>query len=129
MEPELLVRVREGPPELCHLGVSTRRMEQQRTVAKFIETHELRAHPAYRTLDLAAEVGEIAAAIAGSTTYGTEEGAVAVPEDEVGDAFFALLALADGLDIDVDAALNTALAKYERRIETTGEPGSESGTE
>lgn len=100
-------------------------MDQQQTVAEFIETQDLRASPAYRALDLAAEVGEIAAAVAGSTEYGAEEGSVAVPEDEVGDALFALLALADGLDIDAGAALDTALSKYERRIESDGGPGSD----
>lgn len=100
-------------------------MDQQQSVAEFIEAHDLRAHPAYRTLDLAAEVGEIAAAVAKSTEYGAAEQSMAVPEDEVGDALFALLALADGLDIDAEAALGTALSKYEQRIESDGGPGSD----
>lgn len=100
-------------------------MDQQQTVAEFIETHDLQAKPAYRTLDLAAEVGEIAAAVAGSTEYGAQAGSIAVPEDEIGDALFALLALADGLDIDAEDALDTALSKYERRIGSDGGPGSD----
>lgn len=99
-------------------------MDAQDTVASFVERHDLRAPAAYRTLDLAAEVGEIASAVAGSTDYGAEPPAVAVPEDELGDALFALLALADSLEIDAEDALETSLAKYESRIETDGDPGS-----
>jgi NTP pyrophosphatase (non-canonical NTP hydrolase) len=102
-------------------------MDEQERVAEFIDDHDLRAPVTYRTLDLTAEVGEIAAAVAKSTAYGAEEGAVSVPEDEVGDALFALLALAEGLDIDARAALDNAVSKYERRIESDGGPGSETG--
>lgn len=99
-------------------------MDAQDRVASFVQTHDLRAPAAYRTLDLAAEVGEIAAAVAGTTDYGAEPSAVAVPDDELGDALFALLALADNLEVDAEEALETSLAKYESRIETDGDPGS-----
>lgn len=125
----LVIRVADSPPELCNLRASVHDMDQQQDVAEFIETHDLRAPPAYRTLDLAAEVGEIAAAVAKSTEYGAAEESVALPEDEVGDALFALLALANELDIDAGAALDTALSKYEGRIESNGGPGSDTITE
>lgn len=99
-------------------------MGAQDRVASFIETHDLRAPAAYRTLDLTAEVGEIAGAVAGSTDYGENPPSVAIPEDELGDAFFALLALAERLDIDAEEALDTSLEKYEMRIESDGDPGS-----
>lgn len=104
--------------------VLDRPMDAQDRVATFIETHDLQAPAAYRTLDLSAEVGEIAGAVAGSTEYGATPNAVAVPEDELGDALFALFALADSLDVDAEVALETSLTKYEARIATDGEPGS-----
>lgn len=99
-------------------------MEQQDRVAAFVDTHELNCPPAYRLLDLAAEVGELAADANAASGYGAEPAALSVERDELGDALFALLALADDLDIDAEAALEESLAKYEGRIETTGGAGS-----
>lgn len=99
-------------------------MAQQRAVAAFLDDHDLHADPAYRLLDLAAEVGEMAADATKSSEYGDAPEELSVPEDELGDALFALLAVADELDIDAGAALETSLAKYENRIETTGAAGS-----
>jgi NTP pyrophosphatase (non-canonical NTP hydrolase) len=99
-------------------------MATQRAVAAFLDEHNLHAEPAYRLLDLAAEVGEMAADATKSSEYGDAPGQLAVPEDELGDALFALLAVADELDIDAGAALTTSLSKYEDRIETTGAAGS-----
>jgi NTP pyrophosphatase (non-canonical NTP hydrolase) len=42
----------------------------------------------------------------------------------LGDALFALLALCSDLDVDADAALEESLAKYERRLDSTGAAGS-----
>ena len=44
--------------------------------------------------------------------------------DEVGDALFSLLAIADSLDIDAGDALDEALEKYEARIDETGSASS-----
>ncbi|MFW5940129.1 MAG: MazG nucleotide pyrophosphohydrolase domain-containing protein [Halolamina sp.] len=99
-------------------------MPAQRDVAAFVDDHDLAAPPAYRLLDLAAEVGEVAADAAKSSEYGAAPESLTVPADELGDALFALLALATELDIDADAALETSLAKYERRIDVGGDAGS-----
>lgn len=96
----------------------------QRRVAAFLEANDLDADPVYRILDLAAEVGEVAADAAKSSEYGAAPGSLDVSEDELGDALFALLAVADGLDVDAGEALETSLAKYESRIEETGGAGS-----
>lgn len=98
--------------------------DAQDRVAMFIDDHDLEAPPAYRTLDLAAEVGEMAAAVTASTSYGAAPEEATVPADELGDALFALLALAEGLDIEAEAALESALSKYEARIDAGGDPGS-----
>ncbi|WP_135829288.1 MazG-like family protein [Halorussus halobius] len=99
-------------------------MDAQRKVAQFLATHEMDADPAYRALDLASEVGELAREVNDSTDYGDSPGDVAASSDELGDALFALLALAASLDVDAGSALDESLAKYEDRIDETGDPGS-----
>jgi len=99
-------------------------MDEQRRVAAFVDEHDLCADPAYRILDLESEVGEIAKDAAESTDYGDPPGDVDVATDEVGDALFALLALAESLDIDAGAALDEALAKYRDRLDETGSAAS-----
>jgi len=99
-------------------------MDAQEEVARFLDEHDMDADPAYRVLDLAAEVGEVAADAAKSAEYGDAPEEVAVSEDEVGDALFSLLATAEALDIDAEAALSVSLSKYERRLAETGGAGS-----
>jgi NTP pyrophosphatase (non-canonical NTP hydrolase) len=99
-------------------------MDRQREVADFVADHDIEAPPAYRLLDLVSEVGELAKDAAESTGYGTDPAGIELSEDEVGDALFALLALADSLEIDSDEALATAMAKYEQRMAETGDPAS-----
>ena len=100
-------------------------MDSQNRVAAFVDEHDMDADPAYRVLDLAAEVGEIAADAAKSSEYGASPDELSVSEDELGDALFALLATAEALDIDAEAALETSLGKYERRLGESGDAGSE----
>ncbi|ADQ67688.1 nucleotide pyrophosphohydrolase [Halogeometricum borinquense DSM 11551] len=99
--------------------------EQQQRVAAFLDAHELHAPPAYRLLDLAAEVGELAADAAKSSEYGASPDKLDVKRDELGDALFCLYALADELDVDAAAALDESVAKYEARIDDAGAPGSD----
>lgn len=99
-------------------------MREQERVAEFVEAHGLEAPPAYRLLDLVSEVGELGKAAAETTGYGQRPGSIDLPEDEVGDALFALLALADGLGVDAGEALETALSKYEWRLEERGDSAS-----
>ena len=99
-------------------------MDEQDRVAAFVAENGLKTDLAYRVLDLESEVGEVAKEVATSTDYGRNPEAAAVATDEIGDALFALLALAEAADVDADAALAESLAKYESRIESTGEAGS-----
>jgi NTP pyrophosphatase (non-canonical NTP hydrolase) len=101
-------------------------MKEQRTVAAFIEKHELDGEPAFRILDLTAEVGEIAADATDSTEYGAEPDALDIETDEIGDVLFSLLAVAESLDIDAGDALDESLEKYEQRITATGSASSDS---
>ncbi len=100
-------------------------MEEQRKVTKFTEEYELDGKPAFRILDLAAEVGEIAADATKSTNWGAKPNELDVKTDEVGDALFSLLLVAESLDIDAGDALDEALEKYEARITDTGNASSE----
>ncbi|WP_423743171.1 MazG nucleotide pyrophosphohydrolase domain-containing protein (plasmid) [Haladaptatus sp. SPP-AMP-3] len=99
-------------------------MDEQEAVAAFVAEHDLESDPAYRILDLAAEVGEIAADVTKSTEWGDDPEALDVTEDELGDALFSLLAVANALDVDAGAALDDALEKYRRRIRETGTASS-----
>ncbi|PSQ15254.1 nucleotide pyrophosphohydrolase [Halobacteriales archaeon QS_8_69_26] len=99
-------------------------MDEQERVAEFVATHDVDAPPVYRLLDLLSEVGELAKDANESTDYGSDPGAVELSEDELGDALFALLALCDRAGVDSGDALETALAKYERRLSESDTPGS-----
>lgn len=99
-------------------------MKEQRQVADFLDQHDLHTDPAYRLLDLTAEVGELAADATASSEYGANPQDLAVETDEFGDALFALLALADELGLDAGDALDESLSKYEERLASTGSAGS-----
>lgn len=100
-------------------------MDVQDRVAAFVAAHDLDCPPAYRLLDLTAEVGELAADATKTSDYGASPDALDVKRDELGDALFALLALCDSLDVDAETALSASLEKYESRIEERGTAGSE----
>ena len=99
-------------------------MDEQSRVASFVAENELEAPAAYRLLDAVSELGEVSKAVCTSTAYGDVPADVAVPEDELGDALFALLALCVELDVDARTALETSLSKYENRLAETGDAGS-----
>lgn len=98
--------------------------DRQRRVAAFVDDHDLETPPTYRLLDLVSEVGELAKDANESTAYGAEPDDLEISSDELGDALFALLAVADSLEIDADQALEEAIEKYERRLEEDGSAGS-----
>ena len=96
----------------------------QESVARFVDDHDLDAPPAYRLLDAASELGELAKEVNESTDYGTDPGEVDVAADELGDTLFALLAFAEAVDIDGGEALDTAMEKYEGRLDDRGSAAS-----
>jgi NTP pyrophosphatase (non-canonical NTP hydrolase) len=99
-------------------------MRDQQKVAEFVEKHDLEAPPAFRLLDLVSELGEVAKNATESTDYGEKPTQLALEPDEVGDVAFALLAVADSLDIDVSDALDHSLSKYAVRVEENDSPAS-----
>lgn len=100
-------------------------MEEQQAVASFIQEHGMEAPPTYRLLDLVSELGELAKDAAESTGYGESPEELEINSDEIGDTLFALLALADELEIDTSDALDEALTKYENRIAESQSAASE----
>jgi len=99
-------------------------MDEQRRVARFVREQEMECPPAYRLLDLVSELGEIATDATESTEYGAHPSDIRLGSDELGDALFSLLALADAADVDAGQALDDALEKYADRIDDTGTPSS-----
>jgi NTP pyrophosphatase (non-canonical NTP hydrolase) len=99
-------------------------MDEQRRVAAFLAANEMESSPEFRLLDLVSELGELAKEVNESTAYGATPEDLSVAEDELGDALFALLALADSVDADAGEALETAISKYEARIAEKGDASS-----
>lgn len=89
-------------------------MEEQEHVATFIKKHNLEGTAEFRILDLASEVGEIAKEATESTEYGEFPNDLDVASDELGDALFSLLAVAESLEIDASEALDEALENTKR---------------
>jgi len=95
-------------------------------VAAFMRRHHLRHDPATHALGLVSEVGEVAKEVLLATGYGRRAPQFR-PElaDELGDALYSLLALAEACGVDADGALSAALEKYEHRLAERGGAGSE----
>jgi NTP pyrophosphatase (non-canonical NTP hydrolase) len=100
-------------------------MDAQQRVREFCETHDVEGRPEFQLLDLASEVGELGKDACESTNWGESPDEVEVAADEFGDVLFSLITVAESLEVDLDEALEEALAKYERRIEETGDASSE----
>ena len=97
----------------------------QRSVARFVEEHELEAPIQARMLDLASEVGELAKEVLKGADYGCCD--FEVPQgwrDELGDVFFALICLANSTGVELEASLEDALQKYRNRLEGSSSVGS-----
>ena len=97
----------------------------QAKVAAFITETSLAADPAARLLDLQSELGELAKEYLTASDYGLQDFAPnAAWSHEIGDVAFCLLALAAATEVDLQAALDAALAKYQTRLANKGSAGS-----
>ena len=97
----------------------------QDQAARFVQAHGLEASPGVRLLDLVSEVGEAAKEVLRSADCGR------VPfrpgrgwEEELGDALFALVCLANTTGVDLEARFEDSLKKCESRLEARGDAGS-----
>jgi NTP pyrophosphatase (non-canonical NTP hydrolase) len=97
----------------------------QAKVRKFCEENKLSCSAKDRMLDLVSEIGEVSKELLKGSSYGkTELKATENTKMEMGDVLFSLTALANGLNIDLEEALNLVLEKYKKRMKK-GSAGSE----
>jgi NTP pyrophosphatase (non-canonical NTP hydrolase) len=100
-------------------------MDLQREVALFTQRHHLQHDVETHALDLVSEVGELAKEVLLATDYGRRPPPSRLElANEIGDALYSLLALAQVCGVDAGAALGATLRKYERRLAERGEAGS-----
>ena len=122
-EVELLTR--GGLPSVLVTIPYERLPPFQQRVGDFVDAHDLRTGAEARLLDLLAELGELAKEALKTTGYGRRP---FVPDerwdDELGDVFFSLVCLANSTAVDLDQALDRALAKYRQRLGERGDAGS-----
>jgi NTP pyrophosphatase (non-canonical NTP hydrolase) len=97
----------------------------QQRVAAFTASAGLDTDIPFRALDLASETGELAKEVLKATAYGHEP---FTPTDgwpeELADTLFALLCLANSTSVNLETALDAALAKYAARLAARGEASS-----
>lgn len=98
----------------------------QDQIRLFCLHHGLVSPPEHRVLDVQSELGEVAKEILKETEYGRKEwqSTSADAASEMGDLLFSVIALANAMHVDLDTALKTVLAKYEKRLKKGG-AGSE----
>lgn len=98
----------------------------QKKVEEFCATNKLESPAEYRLLDLVAEIGEVAKEVLKSTEYGRREKGKLSDKisEELGDALYSLISVANIYQVDLETALEKALAKYRLRLKS-GSPGSE----
>jgi len=98
----------------------------QERAHQFAQKHNLSHMPGVYALDLLSEFGEVAKELLKATDYGAhapiDNPALA---DELGDLLYSLCELATAVNVDLDAALTTVLAKYDVRWQEKGHMGSE----
>ena len=103
--------------------------EIQARVVTFVEKHQIEASPEMRLLDLISEVGELSKEILKANNYGKEAFELSSDQqatwtEELGDAFFSLICLANSTQVDLDDALHQVLNKYALRLQVKGDAGS-----
>lgn len=99
--------------------------DYQTKVAYFVSSYNLSAPPAARLLDLLSELGEVAKETLKASDYGKSR-FEPTPEwvDELGDAFFSMIDLANQTNVNLESCLEATLTKYAARMEARGDAGS-----
>lgn len=99
--------------------------QAQVLVHEFADEASLSASVDVRLLDVVSELGELAKETLNASAYGGEDFSLHDGWcEELGDLVFAVLCLANVTGVDLDEALADALAKYRRRMDSGGTPGS-----
>ena len=105
--------------------MQTMNQEMQRKVAEFVQAHGLGTDVAFCLLDLVSEIGEASKELLKATQYGKSTFQTNEDwEQELGDALFSLICVANATDVDLDRALTKVLHKYQGRLDGTQDAGS-----
>lgn len=97
----------------------------QEEVNELIKKYNLESSVEIRFIDLISELGELGKEILKGNDYGKKDFCNTENlESEIGDTFFSLICVANGLNIDLKKALDSVLAKYENRFVNNGNIGS-----
>lgn len=93
----------------------------QEKIKSFIKKYNLESSTEIRFIDLVSEVGELGKELLKGNNYGKKDYCSTENlESEFGDVFFSLICVANGLNIDLQEALNEVLKKYEDRFSKKG---------
>ncbi len=99
--------------------------ELQRKVKELVKKYDLETTSELRYIDLVSEIGEVGKEILKGSNYGKENFSITENiESELGDVFFSLICIANGLNINLENALKIVLNKYENRFLKKGNIGS-----
>ena len=97
----------------------------QEKVNELIKKYNLESSVEIRFIDLISELGELGKEILKGNDYGKKEFCNTENiESEIGDTFFSLICVANGLNIDLQSALDNVFNKYENRFSNNGNIGS-----
>ena len=97
----------------------------QENVDGLIKKYNLESSVEIRFIDLISELGELGKEILKGNEYGKKDFCNTENlESEIGDTFFSLICVANGLNIDLQKALDNVLNKYENRFSNNGNIGS-----
>ena len=97
----------------------------QEEVNELIKKYNLESSVEIRFIDLISELGELGKEILKGNEYGKKDlSNTENLESEIGDTFFSLICVANGLNIDLQNALDNVLNKYENRFSNKGNIGS-----
>ena len=100
--------------------------DAQGIIRDFNTKYNLEGSIETRFIDLSSEVGELGKEILRGTNYGEKEFSNTDNlESEFGDVLFSLVSVANCVGVDLGAALEEALNKYEIRFKEKGHIGSE----
>ena len=99
--------------------------EVQKKVQLFCKKNNLSSSVEHRVLDVVSELGELSKEILKASNYGISRYAANEKVKlELGDVLFSLITVANSLDVNLNAALEVVLKKYEKRIKEGSTPDS-----
>lgn len=99
--------------------------EIQEEVNEIIKKYDLESSTEIRFIDLVSETGELGKEILKGNNYGKKEFSKTDNlQSEIGDVLFSLICIANGLNIDLKAALDGVITKYNARFSEKGNIGS-----